>query len=217
MSEILKVKDLSVKNGKFILSNLSFELEAGFIYGLMGENGAGKSTLLKALTNYDCAYTGEVLFEGEDLQGQHGSCMERIGFISEDREFFELLSGRENAGIFGPMYKKFDMNRFEEYAKKMDLSVNKKYGSLSRGEKIKFQLALEIAHCPSLYILDEATAGMDPVFKKDLFGILHQLMEDENTAILMTSQIESDMKRHVDYVALLRNGQLGAFTAGIDL
>ena len=87
---------------------------------------------------------------------------------------------------------------------------------MSRGEKLKFQLAFAIAHQPCLYLIDEATAGMDPVFRKEFFEILQRLIVDEQASILMTSHIVSEIQRKTDYVGVMKEGKLVTFTESID-
>ena len=105
-------------------------------------------------------------------------------------------------------YDEWDNECFFEMLKDWGIPTGRKITDLSRGEYLKFQMALAMAHKATLYILDEATAGMDPVFRKDFFNMLHKLMADENITILMTTHIEEEIDVHMDYKVLLENGKL---------
>lgn len=216
-NELLKMTNVSGKSGNFRLSEINMTIAPGFIYGLMGENGAGKTTLMRYIVDDKCRYSGEITLEGEKLHANHARLMNNIGYVSEDRSFFEGLSCDNLVRVSSVLYDNFDKNIFYETIQNFDIRTSKKYGELSRGEKLKFQLAFEMAHLPKLYVLDEVTAGMDPVFRKEYFAILHRILKNENVAILMTSHIESEMKKHVDYVGIMANGRFDGFKESIEM
>ena len=103
------------------------------------------------------------------------------------------------------------MDIFSEALDMMELSGGLTYGKMSRGEKMKFQMAFAMAHKPVIYLLDEVTAGMDPVFRMDFFKILNRIIRDENASVLMTSHIESEMEQKTDYVGILEQGKMIKF------
>ena len=118
------------------------------------------------------------------------------------------MSIRDNIDLLSLFYDEWDNECFFEMLKEWGIPAGRKLVDLSRGEYLKFQMALAMAHKATLYILDEATAGMDPVFRKDFFNMLHKLMADENITILMTTHIEEEIDVHMDYKVLLENGKL---------
>lgn len=199
------------KGNRFHLENISFELEPGYICGLIGENGAGKTTLFQYIMDDKCRYKGRICVDGEDVRADHARIKNKIGYVSEDREFFGDLNGKQNAEMLGGFYDAFDMELFLKFLDEMGVSRTKAYRSLSRGEKLKFQLAFEMAHKPCLYLLDEVTVGMDPVFRNEMFGILQRLIVDEKVSILMTSHITSEIETKTDYVGVLKDGKLVKF------
>ena len=91
------------------------------------------------------------------------------------------------------------------------------YGKMSRGEKLKFQMAFAMAHGTKLYLLDEVTVGMDPVFRLDFFKILQKVIEKEEAAVLMTSHIMSEIQQKTDYVGILKEGRLLHFGESPDV
>lgn len=203
--------------GKFHLKDINMELRAGYIYGLMGENGAGKTTLMKYVLDEHCRYEGKVYLDGEDIRAEHAKVMNKIGYVSEDNCFFEERTGEQNAAILGILYDDFSMERFREAMKKMEMTEVKSYKRMSRGERLKFQLAFAIAHSPCLYLLDEVTVGMDPVFRIEFFDMLRHLIQDETCAVLMTSHIRTEIEMKTDYAAVMKEGCLGAFTESLSL
>lgn len=199
-------------NGKgFRLSDISFALPEGYIMGIAGKNGAGKTTLLDYIVNPRQQYTGAIRLEGEDIRKNHAEIMQKIGFVSDKNQFLLEHSAKQNAEIFGIAYENWDMELFLETMKKMELPPYKTVGKMSRGEIMKFQMAFAIAHGSILYLLDEATAGMDPVFRIDFFKILHEIIETEQASVVMTSHIESEINGKMDYVGILEAGKLVSF------
>lgn len=214
---ILEFHNVTGRSSRFHLNNVSFSIYPGYIYALMGENGAGKTTLMRYVVNEKCKYDGMILVDGVDIRGNHASAMNRIGYVSEDRTFFEDRTGRQNAELLGGFYDSFDMERFEASANRMGLSTRKTYKKMSRGERLKFQLAFATAHRPGVYLLDEVTVGMDPVFRSEFFDMLNGLIQDETCSVLMTSHIQSEIERKTDYVAIMEEGKMSDFSESMEL
>lgn len=196
-------KNVTGQGKKFRLKNISFPVEDGFITGIVGKNGVGKTTLFHYIVDENAKYTGTILIDGKPLRENHKELMNRIGFISEEQQFLKEKTARENVKLFSVLYDRFSEEKFAEAMTCMGLSQSKTVGKMSRGEFIKFQLAFAMAHDTKLYLLDEATAGMDPVFKKDFFKMLHQIIAVEDTAILMSTHITEEVSIHMDYVVQL--------------
>lgn len=215
---ILEFKNVSGRNKHFNLRNVSFSLEAGYIMGLAGKNGAGKSTLFDYIMNPKQQYTGDIFIEGVNIRDCHYQMMNRIGFISDNNKGFLMeKSAKENMQIFGVLYDDWDEKRFFQAMQKMNLSVGKVVGKMSRGEMFKFQTAFAMAHRPAIYLIDEATAGMDPVFRIDYFKILQEIIAEEDASILMTSHIQDEIQRKMDFVGVMEDGKLVQFGETLDI
>jgi len=214
---LLEFEHVSGTKGKFRLEDISFALPAGYIMGLMGPNGAGKSTLMSYIMQENVKYTGTIRVGGVDIKENHAYMKNYIGFVSEDNQFLDDYSGMDNAKLLGMFYEKFDMELFKESMKEMGVSTGTPYKKLSRGEKLKFQMAFAMAHSPKIYLLDEVTVGMDPVFRIDFFKILQKVIETEAASVLMTSHIESEMKQKTDFVGIIKEGKLVEFGESLDV
>lgn len=213
---ILSFEGVTGKKKKFSLHNINFTLEAGYIYGMVGKNGAGKTTLMKYIMEEKSKYTGRILLKGRDIKKQYEWAMNHIGFVSEDNEFFGDRTAKQNAQILSVLYDDFNMDKFLKATDELEISVNKTYKKMSRGEKLKFQLAFAIAHDPVLYLLDEVTVGMDPVFRIQFFDVLRKLIAQESCCVLMTSHVLSEIQAKTDYVARMQDGTLSKFVESID-
>lgn len=213
----LELKDVTGKGFGFKLKNVSMTLQNGYIYAITGKNGAGKTTLFNYILTEKKRYTGSIKLSSYELAGNHAKAMEITGLVSEDNIFFENRTGRQNAEILGLIYDNFDMELFDKCMKKMNVSGQTTLWRMSRGERMKFQLAFAIAHHSRLYLLDEATAGMDAVFKIELFDMLRQLIAGENCCVLMTTHDMSEIAKNTDYDAIMDDGTLGEFVESIEV
>lgn len=215
---ILEFKNVTGKTKHFNLQNVSFTLEPGFIMGLAGKNGAGKTTLIDYIMNPKQQYTGEIYIEGVNIRDNHHDMMNRIGFISDNNTGFLMeLSAKQNIELFGMLYKDWDDASFYKAMQKMGLAPGKIVGKMSRGEMFKFQTAFAMGHKPALYLIDEATAGMDPVFRIDYFKMLQEIIAEEDASILMTSHIQDEIQRKMDFVGIMENGKLIEFGETLDI
>lgn len=208
---ILEFNHVTGTSKKYALQDINFSLEAGYIMGLAGKNGAGKSTLLDYIMNPRLQYTGEIKINGVNIRDNHRYMMNKLGFISDNNSFLDDRTAEQNAEILGVLYEEWDKGVFYNAMKKMDLSVKKTVGKLSRGEMFKFQTAFAMAHKPAIYLIDEATAGMDPVFRIDYFKMLQEIIADENASILMTSHIQDEIHRKMDFVGIMEDGKMVQF------
>lgn len=199
----------------FQLQEISFALPEGYIMGLAGANGAGKTTLINYMMNPKKQYEGMIRLLGEDIHADHRKMMNRIGFVSEENLFFKDVTVQEHATMLSEFYENWDMPYFQETMKQVKIPLSRKVGNLSRGENMKFQMAFAMAHHPSLYLLDEVTAGMDPVFRIDFFKLLQKVISEEQVSVLMTSHIQSEMERKMDYIGILEHGRLKSFGEAI--
>ena len=190
------------------LQDISLELPAGYIAGIAGENGAGKTTLFDYIMNPKKQYEGKILLGGEEIHDDYITMRQQIGFVSEKNQFFMHKSARDNAKLAACLFDTWDYNLFETMMKEMGVSRSSALSTLSRGEYMKFQTAYAMAHHPALYLLDEVTAGMDPVFRIDYFKLLQSLIEEGNVSVLMISHIQEEMERKMDYLGIMEEGRL---------
>ena len=192
----------------FCLKEVSLRLPAGYIGGIVGENGAGKTTLFEYVMNPKKLYSGNILLDGKEIHEDYIAMRQKIGFVSDSNRFFMEKSGRENAKLAACVFDGWDFNLFEKTMKEMKVSATRPLSKLSRGEYMKFQTAYAMAHHPVLYLMDEVTAGMDPVFRMEFFLLLQSLIEKEDASVLMISHIQEEVERKMDYIGTMVEGRL---------
>lgn len=208
MGNILEINNLRKQYDNFLLKDIGFSLESGYIMGFIGPNGAGKSTTIKLIMNLVKRDSGEIKIFGKDNIKYEREVKERIGFVYDENYFYEELTILEMKRIIAPFYKRWDNGKFEKYLKQFNLPPKKKIKELSKGMKMKFSLAVALSHGAELIIMDEPTSGLDPVFRNEILEILQSLIQDENVGVFFSTHITTDLEKVADYITFINNGQI---------
>lgn len=215
MIEFKNVTGVKSIINRFVLKDISFKLEKGYIMGLAGKNGSGKSTLIDYIMEPKIKYSGEIFLDGENIRKNHPDILNYLGLVSENNIFFEKFTAQQNAELLGTLYKNWNQEVFEMNMEKMDVSKDLVIKRMSRGEYMKFQMAFAMAHKPKLYLIDEATSKMDLVFRKEFYNIMHEIIEDESASIILVTHLEEELEYQVDYIAILEKGEMISFESVI--
>lgn len=208
MEKALEIQNLRKDYPKFSLKDVSFSLPRGYIMGLIGPNGAGKTTIIKLILNLITRKSGKILVFGLDNIADERAVRSRIGFVHDEPSFYNYLRLEKVKNIIAPFYESWDDDLFHRLCRDFELPVNKKVGSLSRGMKMKFALALAFSHNADLILMDEPTSGLDPVFRRELLDRLSLLLQDEGKSVLYSTHITSDLERRADYITYIQNGEI---------
>lgn len=208
MENILEIANLRKEYQDFTLNNISFNLKRGYIMGFIGPNGAGKSTTIKLIMNLIKRDRGEIKVFGLDNIENEVEIKQRIGFVYDENYYYEELTINEIKRIIAPFYRNWDESIFQKYIKEFELSLKKKIKDLSKGMKMKFSLAIALAHNADLIIMDEPTSGLDPIFRNEILDILANLLQDENKGVLFSTHITSDLDKVADYITFINKGNI---------
>ncbi len=208
MTNCIEIKGLCKSYGDFALNNIDLTLPGGSILGLIGENGAGKTTTIKCVLNLIRRDTGEITLLGYDNVREERLAKQDVGVVLDECFFHDTLRPRDVGKILAPAYQNWDQGLFRDYLSKFGLPEKKFIKEFSRGMKMKLSLSAALAHQPKLLILDEATAGLDPVVRDEILDEFLGFIQDEDHAILMSSHITSDLEKVADYIAYIHQGQV---------
>lgn len=210
MDYALKVQNLCkvYENTDFKLDNVTFSIPKGSILGFVGKNGAGKSSTINSILNIIKKDSGTVKFFGYDMTDDATSIKEDIGVVFDSINFHEDLTARNIEKILSDIYTNWDKDLFFSYLEKFKIPSNKKIKTLSRGMTMKLSISIALSHKAKLLILDEATAGLDPVVREEILDTFLDFVEDENNSILISSHISSDLEKIADYIAVIDNGKV---------
>ncbi|MBO5303455.1 MAG: ABC transporter ATP-binding protein [Lachnospiraceae bacterium] len=203
----LEFIDVSTKGKKFSLQNVSFSLPKGYVMGLSGRNGAGKTTLLKLIVEEGAKYSGKIKIFGKELKEER-SLMNQIAWICEDVTWLLERNAVKNATLLGVFYETFDMQKFLDKMQEFGVSVRQNVGTYSKGEFVKFQLAFGIAHGAKLFLLDEATAGMDVVFRREFWKQIGKWIAQEEITVVAATHIEQELELKTDYIGIMEEGRM---------
>jgi ABC-2 type transport system ATP-binding protein len=208
MENVIEVKALAKEYPGFALNDVSFTMPRGYITGLVGPNGAGKTTIIKLIMNLVNRKRGTISVFGLDNIAHDTEIKDRIGFVYDTPYFYEDQDLQTLTSAVGPFYSKWDSKKFSMLLDRFGLSPRKKFMSLSKGTKTKFSLALALSHDADLIILDEPTAGLDPLFRREFLEILREFIQDEEKSVLFSTHITSDLDRAADYTVIVDNGTI---------
>jgi len=215
MDNAIEINGLRKKYKGFTLDGVTFAVPRGYIMGLIGPNGAGKTTIVKLIMNLVRRQSGEIRVFGLDNVRQEREIKSRVGFVYDVPRFPEDLRLETIASAVSAFYLRWDDTRFRGFLEEFGLQSRQVFKKLSHGMKMKFSLAIALAHNADLILMDEPTAGLDPVFRFELLTKLRALIQDEQKTVLFSSHITSDLERVADFITFIHKGRL-VFSAAKD-
>lgn len=210
MNEILQLKNVNktYANAAFQLKNVSFSVPYGSIVGFIGENGAGKSTTMGTIVGTLKKDSGSIHVFGKNIEENSLAIKEHIGVVFDEVQFAHGLHITQLSNVMRHIYKEWDEELFFHYIDRFSLPKKDKIEGFSRGLSMKLSLAVALSHGAKLLILDEATAGLDPVARDELLDILNEYVRDEEHSILMSTHITSDIEKIADELIFIKKGEI---------
>lgn len=196
--------------GKSAVEDLSFDIEEGEIFGLLGHNGAGKSTTIGMILGMVAPDAGDVRVHGFSVQQQRSLALRHVGAIFESPAFFDYLSGWDNLKVLMSYSRGFDSRLAREMVEKVQLSdrIHAKVRTYSHGMRQRLALAQALLPEPRLLLLDEPTDGLDPEGIKWFRDFILNLRQERGMTVLFNSHLLAEVELMCDRVAILRLGSL---------
>ncbi|MGW8257850.1 MAG: ABC transporter ATP-binding protein [Thermoguttaceae bacterium] len=202
-----------LRRGKVVaLGGISFEAQAGEIYGLLGPNGAGKTTLLRILSTVLCPTSGTATINGFDVLTQPDQVRRQIGFMSANTAVYDRMTGWEMVEYFGRLHgipQKRLHDRMEQLFERLKMNDTRDVlgAKMSSGMKQKVSVARAIVHDPPVLIFDEPTLGLDVLVARALLKTVLEL-RDQGKCILFSTHIMSEAEKICNRVAILHHGRV---------
>jgi ABC-2 type transport system ATP-binding protein len=192
----------------FALSDIDLALEPGQIMGFVGPNGAGKSTTIRIALSLVAQDRGEVRVLGHAMPREQAAAKRRIGFASEDMRLYGRETLAWHMALVAAIYPDWDPRHAAALLHRFGLKAERPIQGLSHGERTKAALLLVLARRPRLLVLDEPTTGLDPVARHEILAELMQVVNDEERAILFSSQNTHDIEQISDHITFLDRGRI---------
>lgn len=211
-NSVLSVQGVTKIFGKnrAAVNNVSFEIKAGEVYGLIGQNGAGKTTIIRVITGLAKPTSGRVFICGHDIEKDFQKAIINVGGIIENPELYSYMSGMDNLKYFASLYGKVNKNEIDSIVALLGMEnrINDKVKTYSLGMKQRVGICQALLHHPKLLILDEPTNGLDPNGIKDMRNFLRKLAKEQGIAILISSHILAEMELICDRIGIIDNGMI---------
>lgn len=192
----------------FHLGPLDLDLEPGVVLGYIGPNGSGKTTTMHCLTGLVRPEAGEVEIGGRAVDPTDPLWKADVAFVTDRQPFYEKWSAARNLQFLSGFYPAWSTDTAADLARRFDLPLDTRVRDLSRGNRVKLTLVAALAASPRLLLLDEPTAGLDPVVRDAVLGVLFDLLESGERALFYSTHILSDIGRLADELAFLVEGQV---------
>ncbi|HVP58314.1 MAG TPA: ABC transporter ATP-binding protein [bacterium] len=201
----------------FQLGPLNLELEPGTVLGYIGPNASGKTTTFHCMAGITRPRSGKIEVFGCEASPHVPKWRLDIGYVGDIHAFYEGWTGEANLAFRSRFYPNWSQARAVDLAKRFDLPLDVKAGTLSTGNRVKLSLVAALAHSPKLLLLDEPTSGLDPVVRREVLDTLFEALEGGERAIFYATHILSDIGRLADSLAFLRAGRITQVSAKDDL
>jgi ABC-2 type transport system ATP-binding protein len=192
----------------FTLDDLSFRLEPGQIMGLVGPNGAGKSTAIRLLMGMIRQDAGAIRVLGHAVPDDQVRAKWNVGYVSHDMGLFLGATIGWHMGFVRSIYPGWDPDYARTLLQRFYLRPEQKVKGLSMGERMKAMLLLTLARRPRVLVLDEPTAGLDPVARHEVLAELMDVLQDEERSILFSSHNTLDVEQISDQITFIDRGRV---------
>ena len=197
----------------FALKDINLRMQPGEIIGFVGANGAGKTTVIRALLGLLHLDGGKIHLFGQPFGANAPDSVQRelcgrIGVVFDTCPFPSELTVKQAVACISPTYPQWDAGTFDSLLRDFDIKPKKKVKNLSRGMSMKLQLACALSHGADLLVLDEATAGLDPIARDEILERLSDFASDGSRGVLLSSHITSDLEHIADRVVGINEGTI---------
>ena len=215
MEKIINVENLSKNYGEVkAVKGIDFYVEKGSLFAFLGPNGAGKTTTINILSTLISMDSGKVEINGIKLGENEDLIRSSIGIVFQEGVLDPLLTIKENLEVRGSFYGISKDKLKERIESALEIAgitniANRRYGTLSGGQKRRADIARALINSPKILFLDEPTTGLDPQTRKNVWNTIMHLKNNENMTVFLTTHYMEEAEK-ADYVVIIDNGQIAA-------
>lgn len=208
MSNVIEIKNLTKNYGKNRgVSDVSFEVKEGDIFGFLGPNGAGKSTTIRSMLGFIQYESGDIKILSKDAKKQREEILKEIGYMPSEAMFYPHMKVKEVIKMAADLRKMDCSEEAKKLCERLQVDVNKKISELSLGNRKKVSIVCAMQHKPKLFIFDEPTSGLDPLMQTEFFELIKEYVKEGATCMLST-HILSEVKQYCNNVAIMKDGKI---------
>ena len=208
MTNVIETEKLTKSYGSHRgIVEVDLSVEQGEVFGFLGPNGAGKTTTIRTLLDLIRPTSGRALVFGIKSSADPVAIHRRIGYLPGEFALYDRLTGAQTLQYFANLRGGVDRAYQASLIERFDLDPSRRFKEYSKGNKQKVGLVIALQHRPELLLLDEPTAGLDPLIQQSFFQALRELIAEGRTAFL-SSHILSEVEKSCDRVAIIREGRL---------
>ena len=204
----VQLENITHRYGKVIaLDGLFLTVREGEMFGFLGRNGAGKTTTLKLLMGLLRPDSGDISVLGQRVTRMPVTLKQRIGYVCQEPNFYPWMTADQLGSFVGSFYPKWDTPEFQRLLRLLDVPRDRRASEMSGGTRTKLGLALALAPRPELLLLDEPTAGLDPVARREFNDQLQALQREQGTTVMFSSHLVGEVEQLAQRVGIVQSGR----------
>ncbi|HBA68022.1 MAG TPA: ABC transporter ATP-binding protein [Lachnospiraceae bacterium] len=208
MGNIIEISHLTKNYGKHRgISDVSFCVKEGDIFGFLGPNGAGKSTTIRSMLGLVRFEKGSIRILGKDIKKEKTSLLHEIGYMPSEAMFYPSMKVKEVIRLAADVRKKDCRAEAEKLCERLQVEGDKKISDLSLGNRKKVSIVCAMQHKPRLFVFDEPTSGLDPLIQTEFFRLVQEYVS-QGASCMLSTHVLSEIKRYCKNVAIMKEGKL---------
>jgi ABC-2 type transport system ATP-binding protein len=189
------------------ISDISFEIKEGEVFGFLGPNGAGKSTAIRTILGLIKLNEGEITILGKNFNDHKIEILSSIGYLTGDINWYENLTGIQTLKFISSIRGKYDEDYLNKLVGDFNIDLSQKIKKLSKGNRQKISLVMALLYKPKILIMDEPTQGFDPLIKEKFYQIIREVKK-QGTTVFVSSHDLREVQKICDRAAFIREGKI---------
>jgi len=205
----IETRDLVKRYGrKTAVDHLNLSVPTGSVFAFLGRNGSGKTSTIKMMLNMLDRNGGDISVLGMNPKKKDFDIKRRVGYVAQDQVMLDWMTVKQILWFCSGFYPTWDKALTDQLINDLELPLNEKLRNLSRGTQAKVALMLSMAFRPELLILDEPTAGLDVIVRRDFLEEVIDLIQQEGRTVFFSSHLVHEVERVADWVGIIDNGRM---------
>lgn len=205
---VIEIDRLTKSYGKHRgVSDVSFYVGEGDIFGFLGPNGAGKSTTIRSMLGLIQFQEGSIKILGKDIRKHRENILEEVGYMPSEAMFYPQMKVKDIIRMAARARKRDCSAEAAKLCDRLEVDLDKKISDLSLGNRKKVSIVCAMQHKPKLFIFDEPTSGLDPLMQTEFFHLIREYV-DQGATCMLSTHILSEIKQHCRNVAIMKEGRL---------